>query len=140
MPDNADQTLMFAEAGESAAAVARMIAANRATLQSLAQELRALERLAPATRLRSQRQQVDALAARAERAQAAGLTLRRSRLDALAGRLASLNPRATLARGYAVVAEGDTGRLVRSPEGLRPGQPLRVTVEKGDIAVNVERA
>ncbi len=41
MPDKADQTLMFAEAGESAAAVARMIAANRATLQSLAQELRA---------------------------------------------------------------------------------------------------
>ncbi|KQN94535.1 iron dicitrate transport regulator FecR [Sphingomonas sp. Leaf231] len=41
MPVIADQTLMFTEAGESAAAVARMIAANRDTLTALARELRA---------------------------------------------------------------------------------------------------
>ena len=37
----ADRTLMHAEAGESAAAVARMLDANRATLRTLAQALRA---------------------------------------------------------------------------------------------------
>ncbi|WP_394646505.1 SIS domain-containing protein [uncultured Sphingomonas sp.] len=41
MPDSADQTLMFAEAGEAAAAVARMIDANRDTLRTLAAHLRA---------------------------------------------------------------------------------------------------
>lgn len=51
--------------------------------------------------------------------------------------LQTLDPEAVLRRGYAVVRQAD-GTLVRSPEGLVPGQPLMVQLTEGQLKVTVD--
>jgi exodeoxyribonuclease VII large subunit len=48
----------------------------------------------------------------------------------------SLNPKAVLGRGYALVRDG-TGQLVRTPERLAAGMALSIEVEKGEFKVQV---
>ncbi|MBA3533663.1 MAG: exodeoxyribonuclease VII large subunit [Ardenticatenales bacterium] len=105
--------------------------------QHLTQEIRALERMAPSSHLREQRQRVDHLASRVERALTTHLQLQRSHLSGIQGKLGNLDPRATIARGYAIVADRATGRLVRAPSEVSGGQALRVTVEEGEFEVEV---
>ncbi len=102
--------------------------------QRLQGEQRALERAAPERRLLEQRQGIDRLVARMERAVTHRVRLQQSYLTGVQGRLVALDPRATLARGYAVVAT-EQGRIVRRAAAVQPGQPLRVTVEEGDFDV-----
>ncbi|HMQ31104.1 MAG TPA: exodeoxyribonuclease VII large subunit, partial [Chloroflexaceae bacterium] len=88
----------------------------------------------PARRLARDRQQVDELSRRLERAAAGGAELRRAGLAGLHGRLAALSPLATLARGYAVVRRADTGQVLTAPAQAAPGARLRITVRDGDLA------
>ncbi len=48
-------------------------------------------------------------------------------------RVAALSPAATLARGYAI-AQDDTGRVLRDPAEVTPGQRLRLRLHGGDVA------
>ena len=105
--------------------------------QSLKQEQRALERLSPENRLREQRQGLENLNTRLELALTNHLQLKHSNLTGLQGRLVNLNPRATLARGYAIVADQRRGTLVRRAHDVIPGQILRVTVEEGEFKATV---
>ncbi|MDQ4078389.1 MAG: exodeoxyribonuclease VII large subunit [Chloroflexota bacterium] len=104
----------------------------RSRRRQVAQEVRALERSAPERRLREQRQNRDYLAARLDRALTNYLKLQRSNLVGLQGRLATLDPRGTLARGYAVVADCK-GLLLRHAADVAPGQRVHVTLEEGEF-------
>ena len=105
--------------------------------QMLKQEQRALERLSPENRLREQRQALDNLYTRLELALTNDLQLKHSNLTGLQGRLVNLDPRATLARGYAIVADHRTGTLIRRADDVAPGQTVRVTVEEGEFKATV---
>lgn len=108
--------------------------------QSLKQEVRALERLSPEHHLREQRQGLDGLSTRLTLAFNNDLQLKQSNLIGLQGRLSNLNPHATLARGYAIVSNHRTGKLIRSPYDMTPGHKIRVTVEEGEFNATVNGA
>jgi len=61
----------------------------------------------------------------------------RSGLDILGGKLASLNPTAVLARGYAIALDRATGKAVRSISEARTGQGLDILVSDGAFGVVV---
>lgn len=68
----------------------------------------------------------------------AGLTRRAERLASLARALNAVSPLATLERGYAILFEQESGRVVRSAAGVGPGQALRATLADGELALRVE--
>jgi len=55
----------------------------------------------------------------------------------LAARVTALSPAATLERGYAVVQRAD-GSVVRGPDEVAVGDPLRVRLARGELAARVE--
>ncbi|MGH3014371.1 MAG: exodeoxyribonuclease VII large subunit, partial [Gaiellaceae bacterium] len=61
---------------------------------------------------------------------------KRAALEGLAGRLRALSPRATLARGYAIV-RSEQG-IVRAAEGLSPGERVDVELAEGVFGARVE--
>jgi exodeoxyribonuclease VII large subunit len=73
---------------------------------------------------------------RLRRAPQLDLERRRSKLDALAGRLAALSPRATLDRGYAIVRAGDG--IVRRAAAVSPGDAIAVELARGSLEARVE--
>ena len=60
----------------------------------------------------------------------------RARLEHAGGRLRALSPRATLARGYAIVRSGD--QIVRSGTAVRPGDRVDVELAEGGLGALVE--
>jgi exodeoxyribonuclease VII large subunit len=64
------------------------------------------------------------------------LERRRTALEHAAGRLRALSPRATLARGYAIVRAGET--IVRSPAEVAAGDAIAVEVAEGAFGARVE--
>ena len=61
---------------------------------------------------------------------------KRAGLEGLAGRLRALSPRATLARGYAIVRT-EQG-IVRAAQGLSPGERVDVELAEGAFGARVE--
>ena len=70
------------------------------------------------------------------RAPALLLERRRAALEAAAGRLRALSPRATLGRGYAIVRS--SGAIVRSPAEVGAGDAIAVEVAEGSFEARVE--
>jgi exodeoxyribonuclease VII large subunit len=64
------------------------------------------------------------------------LERRRGKLDALAGRLAALSPRATLERGYAIVRSDD--QILRTAAAVAPGDEVAVELAHGSFDARVE--
>ncbi|SDG15123.1 exodeoxyribonuclease VII large subunit [Streptomyces griseoaurantiacus] len=62
-----------------------------------------------------------------------------SELSHTHARVVALSPAATLRRGYAVLQKDD-GHVVRAPEEVAEGQPLRARVAEGEFAVRVATA
>lgn len=60
-----------------------------------------------------------------------------SRFRATAARLDGLSPLAVLGRGYAVCWDGDRKSVVRDAGSVSPGDPIRVTLERGEIRARV---
>lgn len=79
---------------------------------------------------------LDAIAARAVAAFTRQIQRRRDRLDSVWALAASLGPQAVLARGYALVRDGD-GNLLRSATAARPGLALQVTLADGSFGAVV---
>jgi len=67
-----------------------------------------------------------------------GIERRASRLGELARTLHAVSPLATLDRGYAILFERGSGRVVRSVTQATPGAPLRARVADGEIDLRVE--
>ena len=137
----------------------RHLAAAR---RELAVEQRALDRVSPAARLATSREQVGLLFDRATRAvasrlgrdrlrltqaqdtlprlTAARLARGRAALSASAAALAVLGPQATLDRGYAIVRRSEDGSIVRGSEDAPSGTRLRLTLARGEIGAVAEPA
>jgi exodeoxyribonuclease VII large subunit len=104
----------------------------------LADQVRALKHLSPATQLMQARQRVDDLMARGERAIRHELGLHRERLDGLMGRLTSVSPVGTLERGYAIVRSCEKDMVVRSIEQIVSGDGLAIRVVDGEFEAEVK--
>jgi exodeoxyribonuclease VII large subunit len=91
---------------------------------------------APLVLVERKRAALDAAGERLARAPAAHVERRRSSLEGLSGRLAALSPKATLARGYAIV-RGPEG-IVRSAGALGEGDRVDVQVAEGGFGARVE--
>jgi exodeoxyribonuclease VII large subunit len=95
-----------------------------------------LERLLPD--MGRERQRIDDLWRQANASLEAFLRQRRERLSGFAGQLRSLDPKGTLARGYALVQRG--GHVVSSVGEVSGGERLSVRVKDGGFPVRVEKA
>ena len=84
------------------------------------------------------RRRVDDFSQRCGIATTAFLTLRNGETSSFLARLQTLNPAATLSRGYAVVHKQPGNRPVYSKNSIRPGDPLNVTVADGSFPASVQ--
>ena len=101
-------------------------------------EVRALRRLSPLNRVRNSRQRVDDLLVRAARSLSHVVELRRERLEARRQALIAADPRAILARGYAIVERAGDGLRLTSAADAAPGTALNVRLHKGRLRVSVK--
>ncbi len=93
---------------------------------------------APAVLVARKRASVEATHQRLVRAPGLLVERRRASVEGLAGRLAALSPRATLARGYAIV-RSDEG-IVRTAASVTAGDRVDVEVADGAFGARVEEA
>jgi len=103
---------------------------------SVSQAVIRMERLIPD--LARERQRLDDLWRQANASLEALLRRWRERLSGFAGQLRSLDPKATLARGYALVQRD--GHVVSSVAEVTGGERLSVRVKDGGFPVRVEKA
>jgi exodeoxyribonuclease VII large subunit len=87
-------------------------------------------------RIGNNRHRLAMLQGRMSRALARRMAERDASLQALWKVAASLNPRAVLGRGYALVRDAE-GQLIRDASATSPGMALSVEVEKGSFGVVV---
>ncbi|MCW5851267.1 MAG: exodeoxyribonuclease VII large subunit [Anaerolineae bacterium] len=98
-----------------------------------------LARLSPERQLAEHRRRVADLVRQAGQSVRHSVALARAQTDGRAARLAALDPRAVLRRGYAIVTDSTSGQVIHSPRQVRPGQPLQVQVEDGAFETTVGR-
>jgi exodeoxyribonuclease VII large subunit len=117
-------------------AAARLVVPDERQLRADLDRLRAA--LGRDTRriLERRRHTLAADAQRLTRAPALLLERKRGRVEALAGRLRALSPRATLERGYAIVRT-EAG-IVRTATAAAPGTRIDVELAEGGLAARVE--
>src|SRR5918999_1305422 len=117
-------------------AAARLVVPDLGELRERLERLR--ERLARDAGRILERAQRDLAADRDRLARAPALLIERKRawLDAAAGRLRALSPRATLERGYAIVRSED--RVVRSAAAVGEGVRVDVELAEGGFGARVE--
>ncbi len=99
----------------------------------LSRQMYALQRNSPQARVENDRQRVDDLARRVAARAMQLLELKRGGLNGAARQLAALNPDATLARGYAIVREKKTGRVVKRTAKVRGKKDIQVRVSDGEF-------
>jgi exodeoxyribonuclease VII large subunit len=117
-------------------AAARLVVPDEEELRERLERLR--ERLANDAGRIVERAQRDLAADRDRLARAPALLIERKRawLDAAAGRLRALSPRATLERGYAIVRSDD--EVVRSAAAVGEGVRVDVELAEGGFGARVE--
>jgi exodeoxyribonuclease VII large subunit len=115
------------------ATVLKGIAQRREAVRSSAQ---LLALLSPRRLLDSDRQQVDALTGRLDRSIRRVVDRRQGRLAVAEAALSAVSPLATLARGFAIVRDGD-GRLIRAVNEARPGATITIQVSDGTFRAQV---
>jgi exodeoxyribonuclease VII large subunit len=96
-----------------------------------------LTRLSPQTQLNNYRQRLDILLSRATQTIRHQLILQRQQVNSLASQLATLNPEATLKRGYAVVHRGQ--QVITAAAQVEPGDEVTVQVSQGEFDATVSR-
>ncbi|MFN8457929.1 MAG: exodeoxyribonuclease VII large subunit [Anaerolineae bacterium] len=95
----------------------------------------ALTRLSPQATINNNRQWLDSLTGRMSRTLTHHLAIQRERVQTLTARLETLNPQATLARGYAIVKNGST--VITHTSQVNPGDSLEVQVSDGEFKATV---
>lgn len=68
----------------------------------------------------------------------ARLAARRRELGEAGARLSALSPLAVLGRGYSLTWDG-SGRLLRDASAVQPGDPVRITLHRGELDCRVEK-
>jgi exodeoxyribonuclease VII large subunit len=112
--------------------VERALDRDRQRLERVAERLRAAPRLA----LERERLRMERSHERLRLAPTLSVERKRAALEAVAGKLAALSPRATLQRGYAIV-RADT-HVVTTSAGLDVGDRVEVTLAQGGFGARVE--
>jgi exodeoxyribonuclease VII large subunit len=107
-----------------------------AARQRWQQQLWALQRSSPQYRLNNDRQRIDGLTGRLQQSLRHQLALQHERLNTLQARLATLNPQATLARGYAIVQKGED--VVSTVGQVSRGDTIVVKVRDGEFEARVD--
>jgi exodeoxyribonuclease VII large subunit len=122
---------------------ARLAAAAWRRLRDLSSRTARLERTRrayhPARIVAQRTRTVDALERRNDGAMRAAITRGTAATSALARTLRAVSPVAVLERGYAIVTRAD-GDLLRSADGIAPGDQLDVRLARGRLAVEVRSA
>ncbi|NGO40110.1 exodeoxyribonuclease VII large subunit [Limisphaera ngatamarikiensis] len=123
--------------------VARLRRAGQTFLSLRVQQwqhlVRGLYQARPAVHVQHQRQWLESMARRLRQTVAHQLQIRKQRWTAARSRLVLLGPEQVLARGYSLTFDPSTGRLVRNADEVRPGQPIRTRVHRGEILSRVEQ-
>jgi exodeoxyribonuclease VII large subunit len=96
-----------------------------------------LLRAHPQRRIADQRAAMGLLERRLARVGSQLLTGRRRALEALTSKLDALSPLKVLDRGYSL-ARGPDGKVLRSHQGLAPGDAVTVTLRDGDLRTRIE--
>lgn len=100
---------------------------------------RVLDRRAPRAMIAGLRRRADEASARLQRSLARVVAARRAALLSASHRLDALSPLNVVARGYAIVEDGD-GRVRTSARSFQPGDPAVVRLRDGRLRTRVERA
>lgn len=117
-------------------AAARLVVPDERALRAELQRLRAALDRDTRRLLERSRQTLGADALRLTRAPALLVERKRGGLEGLAGRLRALSPKATLARGYAIVRTEDG--IVLSAQAVAPGSRVDVELAEGGFGARVE--
>lgn len=115
-------------------ALASALAHRRKDLQTV--EGRLL-RAHPQRRIADQRGALGLLVRRMSQVGSRLLGERRRSLEALTGKLDALSPLKVLDRGYSL-ARGPDGKVLKSQQGLAPGDQVTVTLRDGDLRTRIE--
>ncbi|HQN68695.1 MAG TPA: exodeoxyribonuclease VII large subunit [Anaerolineaceae bacterium] len=97
----------------------------------------ALERVSPRQRIYNTLQRQDELFARLDRAMTAQLQNLELRLEKESAHLKALSPMAVLARGYAIISDPSTGKVVKHIAQIEPTLPIRVQILDGTFYAEV---
>ncbi|MFO7594053.1 MAG: exodeoxyribonuclease VII large subunit [Pseudomonadota bacterium] len=92
----------------------------------------------PATRLAQLEQKHRELARRLHQAIQLRLQLLQQRLEGQAHALETVSPLATLSRGYAIVSQVKTDRVIHSSDDVKPGAAIRARLHRGSLLCRVE--
>lgn len=134
-PDRADlKSELFGVQTRLGTAILYVISQHSQALNGLRQRL---ARATPERWIQGERQGVDDLLQRGQRALYHALQLRRAHLGGLHNRLEALNPRAVLQRGYALVLHAD-GRPVGSAGETQVGEVVTVQMRDGQLDARIE--
>ncbi len=106
----------------------------------LGQQRSALALASPRTRIAGARQRLDEYAHRCAAALHHDLALRRAALNGLAQALGAFDPKAVLARGYAVVRRRQDGVVVRAVSQAPLGTELSIDVHDGRFGAVVDQS
>jgi len=96
------------------------------------------KRLSPAMQINMQRQKLDENSMRYERAGRTWLKTQKLKLEAYQAHLASLDPKAVLQRGYAIVTREVDGKVISLVEQVNSGECVHIRVRNGTIRSTVE--
>ena len=130
-PDAADLRMSVDALQQELQQVAlRIVADAQARLVSVSRALRLLNPLAQVAQAKTR---LNNLSARLDSSMSAWLELRGETVRGLAGRLATVGPQSTLARGYAIVWRKGDHSVVRSISDVEAGDDLTVRVADGEF-------
>ena len=134
VPDRADLLLRVSLASQTIEReVAELLAAGE---DEVGQLFSRMERAAPS--LDDQRIRIDELLEDAVTALDHRLQLATARVEGVSAALASLSPVDTLRRGYSVVSDHSSGRVLTDAGNTDPGDTINITLHKGSIMASVE--
>ena len=133
-PDRLElERLLRSSQFDLAEATRQIISTLRASLQ---RQQWTLERLSPQVYINNYRQRIDVLVNQAHQTLQHYLLLQRERVKTLASQLETLNPQATLTRGYAIVQKGQT--VVTRTDQVGQGDEIVVKVSDGEFGATVQ--
>jgi exodeoxyribonuclease VII large subunit len=135
-PDAAELRLGLESARAHLAALMQSHISDRRGALENAQRL--LRGHSPTRQISTQRQRIDDWSARLERSQRGQIRMLRQRLDSRTAALRAADPRAILARGYAIVTFSHSGARVPQASAARPGDAITVQLHDGDFKARVE--
>ncbi len=122
-------------AGRAEAALRERLQGRQAALADSAHKLRLVS---PRSQIQGERQRLDALGARLERAAAASLQRASETLSAQERALERASPLSLLARGYAILSDPQTGKRLTSAAEVVQNADLHVQLTDGRLTVRVQ--